>query len=493
MKLSDKLAALEAAERTSMRREEEPAVPVVKGNGSRSTRAPEKEAKTHNKWSDAKRTVRDLVLAEIGPKLSGPKALKGSSLEKEVKACLDRILRREEVRISPIERQRFLAEVMSDTLGYGPLDAPLADESITEIMCNGHDEIFIERKGLLEKTDLAFADEEQYRQVIDKIVSAVGRRVDESSPMVDARLPNGSRVNAIIPPLALRGSVLTIRKFAEDPFTAKDLVNFGTFSLEFVHVLEAAVRGKLNVLISGGTGTGKTTLLNVLSSFIPERERILTIEDAAELQLQQPHVVSLEARPANAEGRGEVRIRDLVRNALRMRPDRIVVGEVRGAEALDMLQAMNTGHEGSLTTVHANSPRDALSRLETMVLMAGFELPVRAIREQIASAINVIVQLERQPDGSRKVTSVQEIQGMEGDVILLQEVFKFHSQFAHDRRQVGQLEATGLRPKFAEKLIHAGIELPAKMFQRQGRTAVERAVKISAPARPGMLSRGRRR
>jgi pilus assembly protein CpaF len=397
------------------------------------------------------------------------------------------------VRISPIERQRFLAEVMSDTLGYGPLDAPLADPTITEIMCNGHDEIFIERAGLLEKTDLAFADEDQYRQVIDKIVSAVGRRVDESSPMVDARLPNGSRVNAIIPPLALHGSVLTIRKFAEDPFTAKDLVNFGTFSLEFVHVLEAAVRGKLNVLISGGTGTGKTTLLNVLSSFIPERERILTIEDAAELQLQQPHVVSLEARPANAEGTGEVKIRDLVRNALRMRPDRIVVGEVRGAEALDMLQAMNTGHEGSLTTVHANSARDALSRIETMVLMAGYELPVRAIREQIASAINVIVQLERQSDGTRKVTSVQEIQGMEGDVILLQEVFKFQSQFASSGRQVGQLEATGLRPKFADKLLRAGIELPAKMFQRQGKTSSQASVRIGAPARPGMLARGRRR
>jgi len=490
MKLSDKLAALEAAERHAAREKD---VPVAATKpGQRAPRTPERE-KTTNKWSDAKRKVRDLVLAEIGPKLSGPKALKGASLEREVKACLDRILRREEVRISPIERQRFLAEVMSDTLGYGPLDAPLADPTVTEIMCNGFDEIFIERNGLLEQTDLAFADEDQYRQVIDKIVSAVGRRVDESSPMVDARLPNGSRVNAIIPPLALRGSVLTIRKFAEDPFTAKDLVNFGTFSLEFVHVLEAAVRGKLNVLISGGTGTGKTTLLNVLSSFIPERERIITIEDAAELQLQQPHVVSLESRPANAEGRGEVRIRDLVRNALRMRPDRIVVGEVRGAEALDMLQAMNTGHEGSLTTVHANSARDALSRIETMVLMAGFELPVKAIREQIASAINVIVQLERQPDGSRKVTSVQEIQGMEGDVILLQEVFKFQSQFASDRRQVGQMEPTGLRPKFADKLLHAGIELPAKMFQRQGRNGVERSVKIGSPQRPGMLARGRRR
>ncbi|MGZ4120228.1 MAG: CpaF family protein [Actinomycetota bacterium] len=490
MKLSDKLAAIEAEDRHSSRREEVPVAVPKPGQRPAPRRTAEGETeKAPNKWSDAKRKVRDLVLAEVGPKLSGPKALKGAALEKEVKACLDRILRREEVRISPIERQRFLAEVMSDTLGYGPLDGPLADATITEIMCNGHEEIFIEREGLLEKTDLSFADEDQFRQVIDKIVSGVGRRVDESSPMVDARLPNGSRVNAIIPPLAIRGPVLTIRKFAEDPFTAKDLVNFGTFSLEFVHVLEAAVRGKLNVLISGGTGSGKTTLLNVLSSFIPERERIITIEDAAELQLQQPHVVSLEARPANAEGRGEVKIRDLVRNALRMRPDRIVVGEVRGPEALDMLQAMNTGHEGSLTTVHANSARDAISRLETMVLMAGFELPVKAIREQIASAINVIIQLERMSDGTRKVTSVQEIQGMEGDVILLQEVFKFQSQFASDGRQVGELEPTGLRPKFAEKLIASGIDLPAKMFQRQAKSS---AVRIGAVARPGMLSRGRR-
>ncbi|MGZ4145485.1 MAG: CpaF family protein [Actinomycetota bacterium] len=490
MKLSDKLAAIEAEDRHSSRRKEVPVAVPKPGQRPAPRRTAEGETeKAPNKWSDAKRKVRDLVLAEVGPKLSGPKALKGAALEKEVKACLDRILRREEVRISPIERQRFLAEVMSDTLGYGPLDGPLADATITEIMCNGHEEIFIEREGLLEKTDLSFADEDQFRQVIDKIVSGVGRRVDESSPMVDARLPNGSRVNAIIPPLAIRGPVLTIRKFAEDPFTAKDLVNFGTFSLEFVHVLEAAVRGKLNVLISGGTGSGKTTLLNVLSSFIPERERIITIEDAAELQLQQPHVVSLEARPANAEGRGEVKIRDLVRNALRMRPDRIVVGEVRGPEALDMLQAMNTGHEGSLTTVHANSARDAISRLETMVLMAGFELPVKAIREQIASAINVIIQLERMSDGTRKVTSVQEIQGMEGDVILLQEVFKFQSQFASDGRQVGELEPTGLRPKFAEKLIASGIDLPAKMFQRQAKSG---AVRIGAVARPGMLSRGRR-
>jgi pilus assembly protein CpaF len=484
MKLSDKLAALEAEERSRIKTQEPPPDQAPKSRSARKTE------KVPSKWSDAKRKVRELVLADIGSKLSGPKALTGAALEKEVRGALDKMLRREEVKISPIERQRFVGEVMSDTLGYGPLDAPLSDPSITEIMCNSFDQIWIERNGLIEETDFSFADEEQYRQVIDKIVSAVGRRVDESSPMVDARLPNGSRVNAIIPPLALHGSVLTIRKFAEDPYTAKDLVNFGTFTLDFVNVLEACVRGKLNALISGGTGTGKTTLLNVLSSFIPERERILTIEDAAELQLQQPHVVNLEARPANAEGKGEVRIRDLVRNALRMRPDRIVVGEVRGAEALDMLQAMNTGHEGSLTTVHANSARDALSRLETMVLMAGFELPVRAIREQIASAINVIVQLERMTDGSRKVTSVQEIQGMEGDTILLQEVFKFHPRLTGDGRQVGELESTGLRPKFTEKLRVNGIELPAKVFHGG---ASARAVKIGGPSRAELLGRRRRR
>jgi len=310
--------------------------------------------------------------------------------------------------------------------------------------------------------------------------------------MVDPSLPDGSRVNAIVPPLAIHGAVLTIRKFAETPYTAKDLVNFGTFSLDFVNLMDACVRGKLNLLVSGGTGTGKTTLLNVLSSFIPERERILTIEDAAELRLQQTHVVSLEARPANAEGKGEVRIRELVRNALRMRPDRIVVGEVRGAEALDMLQAMNTGHEGSLTTIHANSARDALSRLETMVLMAGYELPIRAIREQIASAINVIVQLERQTDGSRKVTSVQEIQGMEGDTILLQEVFRFRPQLTAEGRQVGQMEATGLRPKFLEKLKSHGVEVPAKILHASAASRAERGRAAPPPGRAGILIRGRR-
>jgi pilus assembly protein CpaF len=493
MKLSEKLAALEAEERASAKSES----PKGSSHGGAAHHAREKakpeRSASATRWSDAKRKVREHVLADLAPKLTGPKALSGSALEKEVKATLDRILRREDVRVSPVERQKFLNEVISDTLGYGPLDEPLRDSTITEIMCNSYDEIFVEREGLIEQTDLAFTDEVQYRQVIDKIVTGVGRRVDESSPMVDARLPDGSRVNAIVPPLAIRGAVLTIRKFSETPYTAKDLVNFGAFSLDFVNLMDACVRGKLNVLVSGGTGTGKTTLLNVLSSFIPERERILTIEDAAELKLQQPHTVSLEARPANAEGKGEVRIRELVRNALRMRPDRIVVGEVRGAEALDMLQAMNTGHEGSLTTIHANTPRDALSRLETMVLMAGYELPVRAIREQIASAINIIVQLERMTDGSRKVTSMQEIQGMEGDTILLQEVFRFRPQLTAEGRQVGQMEATGLRPKFLERLKAHGVEVPAKLLHASAAARAERNGRISPPtARSGLLSRGRR-
>jgi pilus assembly protein CpaF len=299
--------------------------------------------------------------------------------------------------------------------------------------------------------------------VIDKIVAAVGRRVDEASPMVDARLPDGSRVNAIIPPLAINGSVLTIRKFSKDPFTAKDLINFGTWTLDLTTVMEACVRGKLNILVSGGTGTGKTTNLNVLSGFIPEGERIITIEDSAELQLQQPHVVNLESRPPSAEGTGQVAIRDLVKNALRMRPDRIIVGECRGAEALDMLQAMNTGHEGSMTTVHANSPRDALSRIETMVLMAGYDLPVRAIREQIASALDLILQVSRLPDGRRVITQVTELQGMEGDVILLQDIFHFRP--VPGAPTAGELVANGLRPKFLDRLTDMSIEVPAASFK----------------------------
>jgi pilus assembly protein CpaF len=342
----------------------------------------------------------------------------------------------------------------------------LQDVTITEIMCNSYDDIWIERAGLIERTDMSFTDDSQYRQVIDKIVSAVGRRVDESSPMVDARLPDGSRVNAIIPPLAIHGSVLTIRKFSADPYTAKDLINFGTYTLDLVTVMEACVRARLNILVSGGTGTGKTTNLNVLSSFIPDGERVITIEDSAELQLQQPHVINLEARPANAEGQGEVGIRDLVKNALRMRPDRIIVGECRSGEALDMLQAMNTGHEGSMTTVHSNSPRDGLSRLETMVLMAGFALPVKAIREQIAAAIDIIIHVDRLPDGRRVVTAVSEVQGLEGETILLQEIYKFRFMPGTERgKPSGELVATGLRPKFMDKLAEREIEIPASAFK----------------------------
>jgi pilus assembly protein CpaF len=391
--------------------------------------------------------------------------LKGEELINEVKGALDKILLRQDVQVSPLERRKFVQEVMQDTLGYGPLDPLLQDPTVTEIMCNAHDDIWVEKAGKIEPTDLAFTDEIQYRQVIQKIVAAVGRRVDESSPMVDARLPDGSRVNAIIPPLAIHGSVLTIRKFSADPYTVKDLINFGTFTLDLAVVMEACVRGRLNVLVSGGTGTGKTTNLNVLSSFVPDGERIITIEDSAELQLQQPHVINLESRPPNAEGSGEVRIRDLVKNSLRMRPDRILVGEVRGAEALDMLQAMNTGHEGSMTTVHANSARDALSRLETMVLMAGFDLPVRAIREQVNAAIDIIMHLDRLSDGRRVVTAVTEVQGLEGDTILLQDVFKWRATPASNGKLGGELVATGLRPKFLDRLIEHGIEVPAKVFR----------------------------
>ncbi|MEY2462442.1 MAG: pilus assembly protein CpaF, partial [Acidimicrobiaceae bacterium] len=414
-------------------------------------------------WEATKRKVRELVLEEVAPKMKG---LTGDELTSEVKSALDRILQREDVTVSPLERRKFVQEMIADTLGYGPLDPLLQDETITEIMCNSFDDIWVEREGRIENTDLAFTDDIQYRQVIEKIVSAVGRRVDESSPMVDARLPDGSRVNAIIPPLAIHGSVLTIRKFSTDPYTAKDLVNFGTYTLDLVTVMEACVRAKLNILVSGGTGTGKTTNLNVLSSFIPDGERVITIEDSAELQLQQPHVINLEARPANAEGSGEVRIRDLVKNALRMRPDRIIVGEVRAGEALDMLQAMNTGHEGSMTTVHANTARDALSRLETMVLMAGFELPVKAIREQVASALDLIMQVDRMPDGRRVVTSLTELQGLEGETILLQDIFKYRFTPGTERgKPAGELVATGLRPKFMEKLIEREIELPASAFK----------------------------
>ncbi len=475
MKLSEKLAALEEEEKQQSTTTAGGTTAASAAGPRRRTTAPGRGGS----WEATKRKVRELVLEEVAPKMQG---LTGEELITEVKTALDKILGREDVQVSPLERRKFVQEMIADTLGYGPLDPLLADDTVTEVMCNAHDDIWVERNGRLEHTDLSFSDDTQYRQVIDKIVSAVGRRVDESSPMVDARLPDGSRVNAIIPPLAIHGSVLTIRKFSRDPFTAKDLINFGTWTIDLVTVMEACVRAKLNILVSGGTGTGKTTNLNVLSSFIPEGERIITIEDSYELQLQQSHVINLEARPANAEGRGQVAIRDLVKNALRMRPDRIIVGECRAGEALDMLQAMNTGHEGSMTTVHANGARDALSRLETMVLMAGFDLPVRAIREQVNSAIDLIMQVERMPDGKRVITSLTEVQGMEGDTILLQDIFKYRYLPGGERgRPNGELAATGLRPKFLDKLTEQEIEVPAHAFKAP-----------PTPARMTAPTRGRR-
>ena len=458
MKLSEKLAALEKDEASRK---------VASDDGA-STRpgvakkARPKTARRAGNWDATKKKVRELVLNEVAPKMKG---LTPEQLAMEVKSALDHILQREDVAVTPLERRRFVQEMMADTLGYGPLDPLLTDETVTEVMCNAYDDIWVERNGRVERTDLSFSDDDQYRAVIDKIVSAVGRRVDEASPMVDARLPDGSRVNAIIPPLALHGAVLTIRKFAQEPYTAKDLINFGTWTIDLVTVMEACVKAKLNILVSGGTGTGKTTNLNVLSAFIPEGERVITIEDSAELQLQQPHVINLETRPMSAEGTGQVTIRDLVKNALRMRPDRIIVGECRAAEALDMLQAMNTGHEGSMTTVHANSSRDAISRLETMVLMAGFDLPIRAIREQIASAIDLILQVSRMPDGRRVITAVTEVQGLEGDVILLQDIFKYRNQPGKSASPVGELAQTGLRPKFMDTLAERSIELPTTAFR----------------------------
>lgn len=406
------------------------------------------------------------LFGRIGSRLNDPN-LTEQQLHEIARGELAEIVAGEQLALTTAERNRLIDEIGADVLGFGPLEPLLADTTITEIMVNRHDQIYVERRGRLHESSLRFTSEAQLRRVIERIVAKVGRRIDESSPLVDARLEDGSRVNAVIPPLAVNGASLTIRKFSSTPYTIEDLVTFGSLTREVATVLDAAVRAKLNILVSGGTGTGKTTLLNVLSAFIPSDERIITIEDAVELQLQQNHVVRLEARPPNIEGRGEITIRDLVRNSLRMRPDRIVVGEVRGAESLDMLQAMNTGHEGSISTVHANSPRDAVSRMETLVLMAGMDLPLRAIREQIASAIDLIVQIGRHKDGVRRVTHITEVHGMEGEIITLQDAFSFDYGRGYDAdgRLLGRLEATGVRPRFAERIADHGIQLPMSLFQ----------------------------
>jgi len=376
------------------------------------------------------------------------------------------IIKRDGELFADVDRKRVIQELINDLTGYGPINPLLLDAEISEVMVNGPYQVYVERGGKVQLTDVKFRDNEQVMHVIEKIVSPLGRRIDESSPMVDARLPDGSRVNVIIPPLALNGPTITIRKFSKDPLTIEDLIKFGTLTKDMSIFLEACVKARLNVFISGGTGSGKTTTLNVLSSFIPNDERIITIEDAAELQLSQEHVVSLEARPANIEGKGAVSIRDLVKNSLRMRPDRIVIGEVRGGEALDMLQAMNTGHDGSLATGHANSPRDMIARLETMVLMAGMELPIKAIRQQISGAIDLIVHQARLKDGSRKIICITEVQGLEGDMVVLQDIFTFNQQgLDKNGKIIGKMLPTGIRPKFYDKLETSGISIPPSVFQ----------------------------
>ncbi len=412
-------------------------------------------------FREAKFRVQNRLVNELDPKLDLSNQVE---VRRQIEGLFGKIADEEGLALTRAERVRMLEQITDEILGLGPMEPLLRDETITEVMVNGPQQVYIEREGQLELTNVTFQNDEHVMRIIQRIIAPIGRRVDESSPMVDARLADGSRVNAIIPPLSLVGPVVTIRKFAATPFTVDDLIRFGTATPEMFEFLEACVKARLNIFVAGGTGSGKTTMLNILSSFIPDDERIVTIEDAAELQLRQEHVVTLEARPANIEGKGAIPIRELVRNALRMRPDRIVVGECRSAEALDMLQAMNTGHDGSMSTGHANTPRDMLSRLETMVLMAGMDLPLRAIREQISSAVDLIVHQNRLKDGSRKIVNITEVQGMEGDVIVMQDVFVFEQTGVEEGKIRGRLKPTGIRPQFVERFETAGIHLPPNIF-----------------------------
>ncbi len=420
------------------------------------TQAPVRES-----FRDVKFRIQNRVIQDLDPKLDLSNQVE---VRRQIEEIFGKVIDEEGLALTRAERVRMLEQITDEIIGLGPLEPLLRDESITEVMVNGPRQVYIERSGKLELTNVVFQNDDHVMRIIDRIIAPIGRRVDESSPMVDARLTDGSRVNAIIPPLSLVGPVITIRKFSASPFTVDDLIRFGTATADMFDFMRACVEARLNIFVSGGTGSGKTTTLNVLSSFIPNDERIVTIEDAAELQLRQEHVVTLESRPPNIEGKGAIPIRELVRNALRMRPDRIIVGECRSGEALDMLQAMNTGHDGSMSTGHANSPRDMLARLETMVLMAGVDLPLRAIREQVASAVDLIVHQSRLKDGTRKITHITEVQGMEGDVIVMQDVFVFEQTGVVEGKIQGRLKATGIRPKFVEKFEIMGINLPPGLF-----------------------------
>jgi pilus assembly protein CpaF len=425
-----------------------------------------RETKKEDPLGDVKSIIHKKIIERIDTGMLGRED-EEQKLNAEIAEIVEETLKEKELHFSRTERQSMINYIIDESIGFGPISKYLLDEEVSEIMVNGPDQVYVEKRGRLEMVDSCFENNQHVMRIIEKIVSPLGRRIDESSPMVDARLPDGSRVNAIIPPLALNGPTITIRKFAKKPLQVGNLISYGTLTSDMAVFIEACIKARLNIVVSGGTGSGKTTTLNILSSFIPDDERILTIEDAAELQLRQEHVVRLESRPANIEGKGAINIRDLVKNSLRMRPDRIVIGEVRGGEALDMLQAMNTGHDGSLTTGHSNSPRDMLARLETMVLMAGMDLPVRAIREQISSAIDIIIQQSRMKDGSRKITHITEVQGMEKDTIILQDIFVFSEKGTDEKGRItGNFTATGIRPKFMEKLVNTRVPLPNDLFNQ---------------------------